>query len=105
MTSGEAGCKFPVDTSKRNSMNRWALVAVLVADVAAAQVVTGTEPQRGGGRGRGTQPPREMWRTAADTQRARQLFVSRDTTDLPKLDSAGHAFYLADRARIEANFE
>lgn len=43
-----------------------------------------------------------MWRTAADTQRAKQLFVSNDTTDLPKLlnDSAG----IAARLRTEAFF-
>lgn len=46
-----------------------------------------------------------MWRTAADTQRAKQLFVSRDTTDLPKIDSMGVARNTADRERIEAAFE
>jgi dipeptidyl aminopeptidase/acylaminoacyl peptidase len=76
---------------------RWLLFPVLLAsDVAAQEVV----PQRGRGG-----PPREIWRTAADTQRAKQLYVSKDTTDLPKLDSAGHVRWLADRARIESNFE
>jgi dipeptidyl aminopeptidase/acylaminoacyl peptidase len=86
---------------------RWALMAaVLVVNSAAAQVVTPpTEPQRGGARGRGPGQQREMWRTAADTQRAKQLYVSKDTTDLPKLDSAGYVRLLADRARIEAAFE
>ncbi len=85
---------------------RWAVFSlVLVADLAGAQVVTRVDsgPQRGG-RGRGG-PPREVWRTAADTQRAKQLFVSRDSLDLPKLDSANHVRLLADRARIETNFE
>jgi dipeptidyl aminopeptidase/acylaminoacyl peptidase len=76
---------------------RWLLLSVLLAsDVTAQEVV----PQRGRGG-----PPREIWRTAADTQRAKQLYVSKDTTDLPKLDSAGHVRWLADRARIETNFE
>lgn len=88
-------------------MNRcWAssLALLSLAGTLSAQGNPPGEPQRGGGRGRGG-PQREMWRTAADTQRARQLYVSRDTTDLPKLDSAGHARYLADRQRIEAIFE
>lgn len=79
---------------------------MVAASVAGAQVTTTTttEPQRGrGGRGQGQQ--REIWRTAADTQRAKQLYVSKDTTDLPKLDSAGYVRNLADRARIESNFE
>ena len=76
---------------------RWLLLSILLAsDVAAQEVI----PQRGRGG-----PPREIWRTAADTQRAKQLYVSKDTIDLPKLDSAGHVRWLADRARIEANFE
>lgn len=85
---------------------RLALIALLMASTAGAQVAT-TAPDstrgRGGGGGRGQ--PREMWRTAADTQRAKQLYVSKDTTDLPKLDSAGYVRNAADRARIEAAFE
>jgi dipeptidyl aminopeptidase/acylaminoacyl peptidase len=80
---------------------------MLLAATAGAQVVTrpdSSRPQRGRG-GRGQGPQREMWRTAADTQRAKQLYVSKDTTDLPKLDSAGYVRNLADRARIEAAFE
>ena len=46
-------------------------------------------------------PPREIWRTAADTQRARQLFVSRDSIDLPKLDSARAAAGIIARLRTE----
>ena len=76
---------------------RWLpLLVVLASNIDAQEVV----PQRGRGG-----PPREVWRTAADTQRAKQLYVSKDTTDLPKLDSAGYVRNLADRARIETNFE
>jgi len=85
---------------------RFAVIAlVLIASAATAQVPpvvppppagVQQQPQRGRGSGR------EMWRTAADTQRARQLFVSKDTTDLPKLvnDSSG----IASRLRTEAFF-
>jgi dipeptidyl aminopeptidase/acylaminoacyl peptidase len=77
---------------------RWLLLsALLTSNIAAQEVVP---PQRGRGG-----PPREIWRTAADTQRAKQLYVSKDTTDLPKLDTAGYRRNLADRARIESNFE
>jgi dipeptidyl aminopeptidase/acylaminoacyl peptidase len=85
---------------------RLALIALLMASTAGAQVAT-TAPDstRGRGRGGGRGQQREMWRTAADTQRAKQLYVSKDTTDLPKLDSAGYVRNAADRARIEAAFE
>jgi dipeptidyl aminopeptidase/acylaminoacyl peptidase len=67
---------------------RWMPFALLmVAGTALAQ-------GRGG-------PPREIWRTAADTQRAKQLYVSRDSTDLPKLDSARAAAGIAARLRTE----
>ena len=83
---------------------RWAFLALLVAEVAAAQVVVRTDstPQRGG-RGRGG-PQREMWRTAADTQRAKQLYVSKDSADLPKIDSARAAAGIRDRLATEAFF-
>jgi dipeptidyl aminopeptidase/acylaminoacyl peptidase len=70
---------------------RWASLALLlVAGNAFAQ-----------GRGRGG-PPREVWKTAADTQRAKQIYVSKDSTDLPKLDSARAASGIAARLRTEA---
>ena len=85
---------------------RWALLSVVVVvNVADAQVVTRVDstPQRGGGRGRGG-PQREMWRTAADTQRAKQLFVSKDSLDLPKIDSARAANGIQARLATEAFF-
>ena len=75
----------------------------LYASLAAAQDPP-TTPQRGRGGGR-SGPPREMWRTAADTQRAKQLYVSRDTTDLPKADTGTVRRFLEDRTRIENAFE
>jgi dipeptidyl aminopeptidase/acylaminoacyl peptidase len=84
---------------------RWAFLAVVVfAEVAGAQVVTRPDSaQRGAGRGRG-RPQREMWRTAADTLRAKQLYVSKDSTDLPKIDSARAADGIRARLATEAFF-
>jgi hypothetical protein len=85
---------------------RLALIALLMASTAGAQVATTTpDSTRGRGRGGGRGQQREMWRTAADTQRAKQLYVSKDTADLPRLDSAGYVRNAEDRARIEAAFE
>ena len=82
---------------------RWAALAVvLAANIADAQVVprVDTASQRGG-RGRGGPPP-VVWRTAADTLRAKRLFVSNDSLDLPKLDSAREVAGIAARLRTEA---
>jgi dipeptidyl aminopeptidase/acylaminoacyl peptidase len=67
------------------------LAAVLVA----ANVVGGQ------GRGRGGGPP---WRTAADTARAHRLYVSADTADMPKIDSAQAAGQITARLRTEEFF-
>jgi dipeptidyl aminopeptidase/acylaminoacyl peptidase len=77
------------------------LLLLLAASTLAAQDPT-TTPQRGrGGQGRGGGPP---WRTAADTARAHRLFVSADTADMPKQDSASAARDIANRLKTEEFF-
>ena len=83
---------------------RWASAAfLLIATSAFAQggADTASRPQRGRGGQRGGGPP---WRTAADTARAHRLYVSADTADMPKIDSAQAARQIADRLKTEEFF-
>jgi dienelactone hydrolase len=77
------------------------LLLLLTATTLSAQATPPTQPQRGRGGQRGGGPP---WRTAADTARAHRLYVSADTIDMPKIDSAQAAGQIAARLRTEEFF-
>jgi dipeptidyl aminopeptidase/acylaminoacyl peptidase len=83
-------------------MNRRAasLFLLLAAGMVSAQQPTTPQRGRGGGRGLGGPPGR----TAADTARAHRLYVSTDTADMPRIDSARAARDIADRLKTEEFF-
>jgi dipeptidyl aminopeptidase/acylaminoacyl peptidase len=84
-------------------MNRRAASLLLLLAAGSLSAQNPTTPQRGRGGGqRGPGGP--PWRTAADTARAHRLYVSADTADMPKQDSARAASEMADRLKAEEFF-